>query len=66
MSLLIIGSMAAAVATLANSNEDSPVLWGIVTFLLGFVGSNTFGLLGALLGCGLAAILYVAKMVKYG
>ncbi|MGN6545956.1 MAG: hypothetical protein ACTHK7_12960 [Aureliella sp.] len=66
MSLVLIGSIAAGVATMANTNEDSPVLWGIITFVFGVVGAFIFGSLGAFIGSLLGAGLYVAKTLKFG
>lgn len=66
MSLIVIGSMAAGVAMLANSNEDSPVLWGTLTFMAGIVGSSVFGFVGATIGCFVAAGLYATKITKFG
>lgn len=65
LSLLIIGSVAAGVAMMANNNQDSPVLWGMITFILGFVG-GIFGLIGAMVGVSLGAALYMVKTIKYG
>ncbi len=66
MSLLIIGATAAGVAMMANANEDSPVLWGFITAVVGIAGASIFGMLGALIGCTLAAGLYLGKAMKFG
>ncbi|QEG39269.1 hypothetical protein [Roseimaritima ulvae] len=66
MSLFIVGGIAGGVAMMANNNEDSPALWGIITFAGGIAGALTFGFLGAILGASLGVGLYVAKMLKFG
>lgn len=64
-SLLIIGSITAGVAMMANNNQDSPVLWGLLTFILGFIGA-LFGMIGAILGALLGAVVYMIKTARYG
>ncbi|MEM7478044.1 MAG: hypothetical protein AAF483_23915 [Planctomycetota bacterium] len=66
MSLLIVGGLAVGVAMMANNNEDSPILWGIITFVLGMVGAFIFGFLGAMIGAILGAVIYTLKTVKFG
>lgn len=66
MSLIIVVGMAAGVATLANNNEDSPVLWGLVTFICGIIGSSMFGFLGGLIGAVVGAVIYLVKHAKFG
>lgn len=66
MSLLIVGAIAAGVAMMANNNEDSPFLWGIITFVVGIAGAFIFGFLGAMIGAMLGAGLYVGKTLKFG
>ncbi len=51
---------------MANNNEDSPLLWGAVTFVCGIIGSSIFGFPGALIGGVIAAGIYIAKNAKYG
>lgn len=62
----MIVSIAAGVAMMANNNEDSPLLWGAVTFVCGIIGSSVFGFLGALIGGVIGAGIYIAKNAKYG
>ena len=66
MSLLIVGAIAVGIAMMANNNDDSPVLWGIVTFVLGVIGALVFGMIGSLVGSLLGAGLYVGKTMKFG
>ncbi|QDV26952.1 GlsB/YeaQ/YmgE family stress response membrane protein [Aureliella helgolandensis] len=66
MALLIVGAIAAGVAMMANNNEDSPVLWGIITFIAGIAGAFVFGFLGALIGSILGAGLYIGKTLRFG
>jgi len=66
MSLLIIGALTASVAMFANNNEDSPLLWGVLTFITGFVGAILLGWLGAIVGCGLLAAVYFLKVSRFG
>jgi|GEM_PF-3035155 heme/copper-type cytochrome/quinol oxidase subunit 3 len=63
--LLIIGSITAGVAMMANNNQDSPLLWGLLTFILGFIG-GLFGIIGAILGSLLGAGIYMVKTARYG
>ena len=51
---------------MANNNDDSAILWGIVTFVTGIVGAVIFGFLGALIGSMLGAGIYAGKMIEYG
>jgi hypothetical protein len=71
LGLIIVAAIAAGVAMMANGNEDSPLLWGVLTFVLGIVGAFGLGLLGygmigGLVGSGVGAGIYVTKMVRYG
>jgi len=66
MAVLIVGAIAVGVAMMANNNDDSAILWGIVTFVTGIVGAVIFGFLGALNGSMLGAGIYAGKMIEYG
>jgi len=66
MAVLIVGAIAVGVAMMANNNDDSAILWGIVTFVTGIVGAVIFGFLGALIGSMLGAGIYAGKMIEYG
>lgn len=71
LGLIIVAAIAAGVAMMANGNEDSPLIWGALTFVLGICGAFGlslfgYGMIGSLVGSGIGAAIYVAKMVKYG
>ena len=66
MSLIIIVALAAVVATLANNNSDSPVLWGLVTFICGIIGLSVFGFSGGLIGAVAGAAIYLVNHARFG
>ncbi|MEM9827270.1 MAG: hypothetical protein AAF958_11805 [Planctomycetota bacterium] len=61
-----------AVATYANSQEDSPLIWGVLTFVMCVVFSGIGaatgigGFLGNLLGGALSFGLLQLKIAKFG
>lgn len=66
MGLMIVGGFAVGVATYANSEEDSPVLWGILTALLCIIGGVIFGPIGNVIAGCLAFGLLMAKLAIVG
>lgn len=66
MGFIILGAVVVAVATLANSQEESPVLWGFVALLFAILGGSLWLYFGQILGGVLAIGLMQLKIAKFG
>ena len=66
MGILILFGIVGAVAFLANGQEESPALWGLLTFILCIVGNLLGGLLGLFLGGGATFMLMQLKISRFG
>lgn len=66
MGIFILGACVVGVATVANSQEESPVLWGILATVFCVLGGLFGGWLSQCIG-GVAAFgLMQLKIARYG
>ncbi|MGI9469533.1 MAG: hypothetical protein ACR2OA_20595 [Rubripirellula sp.] len=66
MGIIFIGGIVAGVAFAANNQEESPVLWGLLAFLLCLVGGMAGGLIGQFAGGGAAFVGLQMKISRFG
>ena len=66
MGLIILGVLVAGVATAANNQEESVVLWGLLALVFCIVGGAIGGLIGQVVGGAAAFGLMQLKIARYG
>ena len=66
MGIIFIAGIVAGVAFTANNQEESPVLWGLLAFVLCIVGGMAGGLIGQFLGGGAAFVGLQMKTSRFG
>ena len=66
MGLFVLGGIVVAVATVANNEEESPLLWGLLALICGVIGGMVFGIIGQLCGGAAAFGLMQLKIARFG
>jgi len=66
MGLLALAAVVVAIATAANNQEESPVLWGALAFVFAIAGGLFVPYIGQIVGGILAFGLMQLKIAKFG